>query len=320
MPAFKQSKASSVSDPSTDMEAFKKVLKESKNIMVIAGAGLSAASGLPTFRGTGGYWRKFKSTSLATPEAFAENPSRVWQFYHYRREASVNFDYIGFHSLIKSFLSALRVEPNAAHFALARFTSPQVREAHCAPDSTFTLVTQNVDGLSPKALEEVSSFVTIPRPTKTQPHIIEMHGRIFDVLCTKCDHTSWNTTSPICPALKGTEKSLGPDDIENNIPEDQLPRCEACGALARPGVVWFGEQPHQLDVIGDLARKADLCIVIGTSATVYPAAGYAYEVRANGGKVAVFNMEETSHDKYADFLFLGPCEETIPATRLFPLH
>lgn len=94
--------------PSADMGAFRNLLKQSRNIIVVAGAGLSAASGyillnyyllascidghllgLPTFRGTGGLWRKFGATSLATPEAFEENPSRVWQFYHYRRESFV---------------------------------------------------------------------------------------------------------------------------------------------------------------------------------------------------------------------------------------
>lgn len=232
--------------------------------------------------------------SLATPRAFDSNPSRVWQFYHYRRE------------------SALRVKPNAAHYALARFTSPQVREAHCAPESTFTLITQNVDGLSPRALKEVSSSVTIPEETKDRPHVIEMHGRLFDVSCTECDHVVWNTTSPICPALAGTEKVLEASDNEVEIPVDQLPRCEACGELARPGVVWFEEIPHHLDLIEELAEAANLCIVVGTSSTVYPAAGYASLVKDCGGKVAVFNLERTSGDEDSDFLFLGPCEETIP--------
>ncbi|KAJ3563391.1 hypothetical protein NP233_g8973 [Leucocoprinus birnbaumii] len=306
-----QHTASSGAVPSTDMEAFKKVLKESKNIIVVAGAGLSAASGLSTFRGQGGYWRKFRATSLATPTAFKKNPSRVWQFYHYRRE------------------SALRVNPNRAHYALARFTSPDIRAPHCAPGSTFTLITQNVDGLSPKALKEVSSSVAIPEATQEHPHIIEMHGRLFDISCTNCDHVVWNTTSPICPALAGTEKDLEGGDIEVDIPVDQLPRCDACGELARPGVVWFEEEPRDLDLIDSLVDAADLCLVVGTSSTVgcscdtyvaiadhrlkvYPAAGYAYAVREGGGKVAVFNLERTAGDEDSDFLFLGPCEETVP--------
>ncbi|KAF9449892.1 DHS-like NAD/FAD-binding domain-containing protein [Macrolepiota fuliginosa MF-IS2] len=281
--------------PSSDVDAFRNVLKKSVNIIVVAGAGLSAGSGLSTFRGAGGYWRRFKATTLATPEAFEKNPSRVWQFYHYRREF------------------ALRAKPNAAHYALARFTSPQIRESICAPKSTFTVITQNVDGISPRALKEVTSSVSIPEGTHEHPHIIEMHGRLFDVICAKCDHVSWNINSPICDALAGTEKILEAEDHEVNIPVENLPRCEGCGELARPGVVWFGETPRDLDLIDDLAQNADLCLVVGTSSTVYPAAGYADIVRGCGGKVAVFNMERTSGDEDADFLFLGPCEETIPA-------
>ena len=93
--------------PSTDMHKFREVVKSSRNIIVVAGAGLSAASGestfrifnalihiidklppvgIPTFRDGGGLWRKYDAMSLATPQAFARNPSRVWQFYHMRRE------------------------------------------------------------------------------------------------------------------------------------------------------------------------------------------------------------------------------------------
>jgi NAD+-dependent protein deacetylase sirtuin 5 len=86
---------------SSDVKQFHSVLRQSKNVIAIAGAGLSAASGpssllsltsinlatgIPTFRGAGGFWRSFDFMKLATPEAFSRNPSRVWQFYHYRRE------------------------------------------------------------------------------------------------------------------------------------------------------------------------------------------------------------------------------------------
>ena len=92
--------------PSTDMNTFRQVLSNSKHIIAVAGAGLSAASGelqstqvqalqspdnenykgIPTFRGAGGLWRKYDAMNLATPGAFAKKPSQVWQFYHYRRE------------------------------------------------------------------------------------------------------------------------------------------------------------------------------------------------------------------------------------------
>lgn len=167
-----------------------------------------------------------------------------------------------------SLSSALRAKPNAAHYALAQFTSPEVRAPFCPPNSTFTIISQNVDGLSPKALKEVSTSVTIPEETAERPHIIEMHGRLFDVCCSGCRHIVHNTNSPLCEALAGTEKSLGSDDFEVDIPLDKLPRCENCGELARPGVVWFGEVPWHLDLNDKLAQEADLCLIVGTSSTV----------------------------------------------------
>ncbi len=67
--------------PSTDIQEFHDVLKSSKRILALCGAGLSAASGLGTFRGAGGMWRSPKATTLTTPEAFAMDPGLVWLFY-----------------------------------------------------------------------------------------------------------------------------------------------------------------------------------------------------------------------------------------------
>jgi len=276
------------------MKAFQNFLRTSKNIIAVAGAGLSAASGIPTFRGAGGMWRKYDAISLATPEGFQSNPSLVWQFYHYRREA------------------ALRANPNAAHRALAAFSLPEIRH-QIAPDSTFTLVTQNVDGLSIRAYTDITDGRPLNHD-QTSPVTIEMHGRLFDVLCTSasCKHVDFNTNSPICEGLAGTEQLVSTGQLDPEIPLASLPRCSVCGALARPGVVWFGEIPHHMSTIDTLVDEADLCLVVGTSSTVYPAAAYAGEVQANGGRVAVFNLDHSEGDEDADFLFLGPCEEVLP--------
>lgn len=87
--------------------------------MALLGAGLSASSGLPTFRGAGGLWRSYDATELATPEAFEANPDLVWQFYSYRRHM------------------ALKAKPNKAHYALAELARRK-RE--------FITLSQNVDG------------------------------------------------------------------------------------------------------------------------------------------------------------------------------
>ncbi len=99
-------------------------LSQAKSVTVLTGAGISAESGVPTFRGAAGLWKEFRPEDLATPRAFARDPKLVWEWYDWRR------------SLIA------RVEPNPGHFALAELE-------RCLPK--FTLVTQNVDGLHQRA-------------------------------------------------------------------------------------------------------------------------------------------------------------------------
>jgi len=277
------------------MEAFQTALKQAKAIVAIAGAGLSAGSGIPTFRGAGGLWRSYDAMKIATPEAFAADPSRVWQFYHMRRE------------------KALQAQPNIAHLALATLSIPQAL-ATISPSAKFTLITQNVDGLSPRALRQVTQASIsqgVPEPP-TRNAIFEMHGRLFQTLCTSCNAREPNYDSPICEALRGTELIVEKHQPEPQIPLEHLPRCKSCGGLLRPDVVWFGETPYHLPEIDDIINEADLALVVGTSSTVYPAASYAYQVLSNGGKIAVFNLVPSEGEEDATFLFLGPCEETLP--------
>ena len=95
-------------------------LKEAESLVVLTGAGVSAESGVPTFRGAGGLWREYSATSLATPEAFRDDPRLVWEFYNYRREV----------------LTPLA--PNPGHYAIASMEERFAR---------FTLITQNIDNL-----------------------------------------------------------------------------------------------------------------------------------------------------------------------------
>jgi NAD-dependent deacetylase len=108
----------------TDIKNLREKLWLAKHVAVLSGAGISAESGVPTFRGAGGLWKQFRAVDLATPEAFSRDPRLVWEFYNWRR------DLIG------------RLSPNPGHFALA-----QIEER--VPQ--FTLITQNIDGLHEKA-------------------------------------------------------------------------------------------------------------------------------------------------------------------------
>ena len=168
---------------------------------------------------------------------------------------------------------ALAAQPNRGHIALAKFSIEYIRKT-IAPEATFTLITQNVDGLSARALEAVKSGLPVsessPSSSESQPQILEMHGRILDVLCTseKCRHCETVPTSPICPALSGTEELVESGVIEPTIGKADLPRCSQCGELARPAVVWFGERPQHIPTIDKLVNQATLCLVVGTSSTV----------------------------------------------------
>ncbi|KAH7885618.1 DHS-like NAD/FAD-binding domain-containing protein [Phlebopus sp. FC_14] len=286
---------------------FREAMKDAQHIIVLAGAGLSAASGIPTFRDGGGMWRSLDATSLATPEAFSTNPSLVWQFYHYRRTR------------------ALAARPNPAHETIAKLLIPTYLKEVAPNAKSLHLITQNIDGLSSMALESAleklravdarTNEVSTPKTS-----IVEMHGRLFDVKCTECGFCRQDRSPTLCPAL-----SLADDAFQNyedagtkeiNIPESDLPRCTQCGALARPGVVWFGEMPHHMDKINQLVFKADMILVVGTSSTVRPASTFTLRVQRRRGKVAVFNTEPSRQDDKADFLFIGRCETVLPD--LFP--
>ncbi|KAG6441413.1 hypothetical protein O3G_MSEX001796 [Manduca sexta] len=260
--------------PSSDMAKFKEALKAAKQVVILSGAGISAESGIPTFRGAGGFWRKYQSSALATPEAFRESPSLVWEFYHYRREV------------------AAKAQPNAGHLAIANF------EKKYGNEKTITVITQNVDGLHARA------------GTK---NLIELHGNLYKTRCTKCKEVLVNTDSPICEALANRG---APDAkvIGSDIPVKSLPHCKKCGGLLRPHIVWFGEglDPNVLENAERAMSKCDICLVVGTSSVVYPAAMFAPQAAARGATVAEFNLETTPATPDFHYYFEGPCGTTLP--------
>lgn len=133
---------------------------------------------------------------------------------------------------------ALQAQPNAAHKALASLCLPMSEMlANIAPSATFTLVTQNVDGLSTRAFQQLLQSAPLAGEAQEQarPSMFEMHGRIFETICTSCDAREENFDSPICEALRGTELIVENHQPEPDIPLEQLPRCKTCGGLLRPG-------------------------------------------------------------------------------------
>ena len=111
----------------------------------------------------------------------------------------------------------------------------------CPSVESFTLVTQNIDGLSRRALDQLTGTLaaneTFKEVTPEPQSIIEMHGRLFDTICKQCDHLKANHNHPICPALEGTDVIVERQEQEPVIPLSDLPRCTQpdCGGLLRPG-------------------------------------------------------------------------------------
>jgi len=225
------------------------LLKPSSKVAVLTGAGVSAESGIPTFRGNGGYWREHRFEDLATPEGFARDPKFVWTWYEERRRG------------------ISRARPNAGHVALAEM------EKRVA---AFTLITQNVDGLHDLAGSK---------------NVIKLHGDIWTVRCLKC----------------------GRERIERSELNELPPYC-ACGGMLRPGVVWFGEilPEGAMERATAAVRAADVLIVAGTSAQVYPAAGLIPMART----VIEINPEATGFSDDVAYSLRGTSAEILP--RLVP--
>ncbi len=227
------------------------ILRSAARVVAFTGAGVSAESGVPTFRGAGGLWEGQRIEAVASPEGFAADPAHVWGFYDQRRT------------------NLTRVRPNPAHRVLASWQERFPR---------YTLITQNVDGLHQGAGSR---------------SVVELHGSIWRVRCLGCGREREDRTAPL-PALP--------------------PRCAACGALERPGVVWFGETlPVEAFLAAEVAAKGcDVLVVVGTSAVVYPAAGLVGIASAVGARVIEVNPEASALAHLADVTLRGPAGEMLP--------
>ncbi|MCB9734494.1 MAG: NAD-dependent deacylase [Deltaproteobacteria bacterium] len=258
----------------TAMGEARAALSGARRVAVLTGAGISAESGVPTFRGAGGLWRRFSALDLATPEAWADDPGLVWEFYDYRRRVMAD------------------KAPNAGHQALAAFEA-RLAEA----GRPFTLVTQNVDGL-----HEVAG----------SSRVVHLHGSLWRVRCVGCGRESENRDVPITPAYEGAGDP-GADVVGRGFGPEDLPRC-GCGGVVRPAVVWFGESLRDEDLRAAFtaAAECDALLVVGTSAVVYPAAGLVPHAKRGGAVVIEVNLEETPATAWVDHHLTGPSGEVLP--------
>ncbi len=235
-------------------------LRSARRVVVMTGAGVSAESGIPTFRDRGdpdALWSRYDPMELATGEAFTRDPEMVTGWYEWR------------------LCRCVECAPNPGHVALTRLES-----ALAAAGGTLTILTQNVDGLHREAGSR---------------NVHELHGSIRTWRCMSCGAARPMPSPP--------------------FPERPL-RCDDCArGILRPCVVWFGEMLPQdaLAAAEDAIASCDLFMSVGTSALVYPAAGYAHEARARGVPVIEVNREPTPLTDLADHSLLGMSGEILPA-------
>jgi NAD-dependent deacetylase len=211
-------------------------LRNAGKVLVLTGAGMSAESGVPTFRDAQtGLWAKFRAEDLATPQAFRDNPKIVWDWYAERRNR------------------IREVSPHAGHTALVELE--QYFES-------FLLVTQNVDSLHQRA---------------GSSEVVELHGNITRSICSETGRLiddEWIKTHPGRPP----------------------PSPHHARGLARPGVVWFGEQlpSGAMERAMREASSCDVCFSIGTSTLVQPAAYLPFVAQDSGAVVIEINPIPTS--------------------------
>jgi NAD-dependent deacetylase len=220
-------------------------------LFVLTGAGISAESGLATFRGYGGLWSGYRVEDVATPEAWHANPELVWRFYSKRRR------------------DALAAHPNVAHLTLAEIEQQM--------DNRFYLCTQNVDDLHERAGSH---------------RVHHMHGTLFQSCCVHCD-------LPF------------PDNSVYETAAD-LPRCRDCGAPVRPHVVWFGEVPLDMEGIYRELDAATVVLVVGTSGSVYPAAGFVDIANRRGIRTIYVGPESPMNAGAFDEIMEGAATEVLP--------
>jgi NAD-dependent deacetylase len=228
-------------------------LRSARNVFVLTGAGVSAESGVPTFRGGGGaaVWKGMPFDVISSAGMLARDLPAVWEWFDYRR------------GVLRS------CQPNPAHATLARWQDCVER---------FTLATQNIDGLHAAAGSR---------------EVLELHGNIWRARCTACG---------------GREEVRGVDGGE------RPPVCRACGEWMRPDVVLFGEM-LPVGVWKEAAERAarcDVCLVVGTSAIVYPAAGLPVAANRAGAYLVEVNPEPTPLSEVCDATLRGPAGEVLP--------
>lgn len=239
-------------------------------VVALTGAGISQESGIPTFRDPGGIWERFDPGEFGTWEG-------VMRIAMERPD-----DLAEFLSQLRATFAGAR--PGSAHLALVRLERAGLLEA---------VITQNVDGLHQEAGSE---------------HVIEVHGSFSRRRCLVCGHGETVSKAEFLDALDRAILALRTAFVPSLA--SLLPRCGRCGGPARPDFVAFGEVPHDLERVEELARGARVLLVVGTHGEVYPAGALPEEARRSGATVIEVSRGRT--EIHADLRLRGDAGRILP--------
>lgn len=231
-------------------ESLSEKIKGAKKIVFVTGAGISQESGIPTFRGKEGLWRRYDPMQLATIDAFNDSPKLVWEWYEDRRK------------------NILNAKPNPGHLAIAELEKYK----------DVVVLTQNIDGLHQRA---------------GSSRVLELHGSIIRIKCTVCEFE---------------------DDIPTNF-ENLPPKCNKCGNILRPDVVWFGEAlPQKVWNKAIIeANTCDIMIIAGTSLVVSPANTLPVYAKQNNATLIEVNPEQTQMSSEMDMTLRTTSAKALPS-------
>ncbi len=248
------------------MFEFSEKLQKVKKVGVLSGAGLSAESGIPTFRGKDGLWNRFSPAELATFEAFSRNPKLVWKWYLWRM-----------HLIAKT-------RPNPGHLTI---TEMERLFPH------FLHITQNVDGLHREAggkkFVELHGYIFDGKCRFCGRHYpAETFQEIYPLVSKRF--------------LENISEEELKEKIFKRVDEGELPICLNCREIVGPGVVWFGENlPEEaLEKAFSFSENCDVFIVVGTSGVVQPAASIPLIAKRKGALLIEVNPDETPISPYCD--------------------
>ncbi|WP_433493276.1 SIR2 family NAD-dependent protein deacylase [Micromonospora sp. CA-248089] len=276
-----------------------RLLAAARRPVVFTGAGMSAESGVPTFRDAQtGLWQRYDPQELATPAAFRADPALVWGWYEARRRG------------------VRRAEPNPGHRAVAAIAAR-------LPDTV--VITQNVDDLHERggvpAPVRLHGSLFAPRcsacarPAPLPPDLPPRSG----VPVPSGGPEAHDEAEPLGgrEAHGAAEPPGGPEPHAPEPRDGPLtpPACAGCGAPVRPGVVWFGEAlpAAALDAAVEAAAGCDLLLTVGTSALVHPAAEIPLVAARLGAPVVQVNPVPTPLDAICAVNLRGPAGEVLPA-------